>query len=241
MAIVFVLVALLVVAVLVTGNWYVWRRLFRDTTAGPGPVRRIGAAVIAGGWLLFIGSMVASRVEAPFTLQRVLAWPGSLWLALTLYLVLALLVGELVRPVLRRLLGRRAAKPAPAPAPAHDLIPAGRPEGPEATVAESDATTTPDPAESGAAAADPAAGGSTAAGAAGAGAGPSRRLFVSRVVGGAAGGGAGGGGGGRGGPPFTPTPPPPSTGGGWSRWAPVWGNGGPTTRISPRCASGWVR
>ncbi|MEU1922948.1 metallophosphoesterase [Streptomyces albogriseolus] len=186
MAIVFVLVALLVVAVLVTGNWYVWRRLFRDTTAGPGPVRRIGAAVIAGGWLLFIGSMVASRVEAPFTLQRVLAWPGSLWLALTLYLVLALLVGELVRPVLRRLLERRAAKPAPAPAPAHDLIPAGRPEGPETTGTASDATTTPDPAESGPAAADPAAGGSTAAGAAGAGAGPSRRLFVSRVVGGAA-------------------------------------------------------
>ncbi|WP_228917506.1 metallophosphoesterase [Streptomyces sp. DH20] len=186
MAIVFVLVALLVVAVLVTGNWYVWRRLFRDTTAGPGPVRRIGAAVIAGGWLLFIGGMVASRVEAPFTLQRVLAWPGFLWLALTLYLVLALLVGELVRPVLRRLLERREAKPAPAPAPAHDLIPAGRPEGPEATGAATNATTTPDPAESGPAAADPAAGGSTAAGAAGTGAGPSRRLFVSRVVGGAA-------------------------------------------------------
>ncbi|MEU0683306.1 metallophosphoesterase [Streptomyces albogriseolus] len=186
MAIVFVLVALLVVAVLVTGNWYVWRRLFRDTTAGPGPVRRIGAAVIAGGWLLFIGGMVASRVEAPFTLQRVLAWPGFLWLALTLYLVLALLVGELVRPVLRRLLERREAKPAPAPAPAHDLIPAGRPEGPEATGAATNATTTPDSAESGPAAADPAAGGSTAAGAAGTGAGPSRRLFVSRVVGGAA-------------------------------------------------------
>ncbi|MFI0506109.1 metallophosphoesterase [Streptomyces albogriseolus] len=186
MAIVFVLVALLVVAVLVTGNWYVWRRLFRDTTAGPGPVRRIGAAVIAGGWLLFIGGMVASRVEAPFTLQRVLAWPGYLWLALTLYLLLALLVGELVRPVLRRLLERRAAKPAPAPAPAHDLIPAGRPEGPEATGTASDATATPDQAESGPAAAGPAAGGSTAAGAAGAGAGPSRRLFVSRVVGGAA-------------------------------------------------------
>ncbi|MGY1549355.1 metallophosphoesterase [Streptomyces sp. MN6] len=183
MAIVFVLVALLVVAVLVTGNWYVWRRLFRDTTAGPGPVRRIGAAVIVGGWLLFIGGMVASRTEAPFTLQRVLAWPGYLWLALTLYLLLALLVGELVRPVLRRVLERRAAgaseREAEAePEPARDPIPAGR-------TAEGAAETAEKPAD-GAVAGGAVAGGSTAAGVAGAGDGPSRRLFVSRVVGGAA-------------------------------------------------------
>ncbi|MDT6987158.1 metallophosphoesterase [Streptomyces lusitanus] len=173
MAIVFVLVALLVVAVLVTGNWYVWRRLFRDTTAGPGPVRRIGAAVIAGGWLLFIGGMVASRSEAPFTLQRVLAWPGYLWLALTLYLLLALLAGELVRPALRRVLERRAG--AGASEPAREVIPAGRTEG----AAE-------EPAESRPAADGAEAGGSTAVGVAGAGDGPSRRLFVARVVGGAA-------------------------------------------------------
>ncbi|MFZ4182585.1 metallophosphoesterase [Streptomyces pseudogriseolus] len=185
MAIVFVLVALLVVAVLVTGNWYVWRRLFRDTTAGPGPVRRIGAAVIVGGWLLFIGGMVASRTEAPFTLQRVLAWPGYLWLALTLYLLLALLVGELVRPVLRRVLERRAAgagaserEPEAEPEPARDPIPAGR-------TAEGAAETAEKPA-GGAVAGGAVAGGSTAVGVAGAGDGPSRRLFVSRVVGGAA-------------------------------------------------------
>ncbi|WP_225657275.1 metallophosphoesterase [Streptomyces pseudogriseolus] len=177
MAIVFVLVALLVVAVLVTGNWYVWRRLFRDTTAGPGPVRRIGAAVIAGGWLLFIGGMVASRTEAPFTLQRVLAWPGYLWLALTLYLLLALLAGELVRPVLRRVLERRAGAGAserePEPEPARHPIPAGR-------TAEGAAETAEKPADGAVT------GGSTAVGVAGAGDGPSRRLFVSRVVGGAA-------------------------------------------------------
>ncbi|MFF9677815.1 metallophosphoesterase, partial [Streptomyces eurythermus] len=164
MAIVFVLVALLVVAVLVTGNWYVWRRLFRDTTAGPGPVRRIGAAVIAGGWLLFIGGMVASRTEAPFTLQRVLAWPGYLWLALTLYLLLALLAGELVRPVLRRVLERRAGAGAPErepePEPARHPIPAGR-------TAEGAAETAEKPADGAVA------GGSTAVGVAGAGDGPS--------------------------------------------------------------------
>ncbi|MEU2396662.1 metallophosphoesterase [Streptomyces sp. NRRL F-5527] len=185
MAIVFVLVALLVVAVLVTGNWYVWRRLFRDTTAGPGPVRRIGAAVIAGGWLLFIGGMVASRTEAPFTLQRVLAWPGYLWLALTLYLLLALLVGELVRPVLRKVLERRAAGAGAGASereaeaePARDPIPAGR-------TAEGAVETAGKPAD-GAVAGGAVAGGSTAVGVAGAGDGPSRRLFVSRVVGGAA-------------------------------------------------------
>ncbi|MEU0909134.1 metallophosphoesterase [Streptomyces althioticus] len=179
MAIVFVLVALLVVAVLVTGNWYVWRRLFRDTTTGPGPVRRIGLAVVVGGWLLFIGGMVASRTEAPFTLRRVLAWPGYLWLALTLYLLLALLAGELVRPVLRRVLERRARASAPEPAPARDPIPAGRAEGadpepaesPEATVPAQDATTTEE---------------THGAGVATDVSGPSRRLFVSRVVGGAA-------------------------------------------------------
>ncbi|MFI1133576.1 metallophosphoesterase [Streptomyces althioticus] len=179
MAIVFVLVALLVVAVLVTGNWYVWRRLFRDTTSGPGPVRRIGAAVVVGGWLLFIGGMVASRTDAPFTLQRVLAWPGYLWLALTLYLLLALLAGELVRPVLRGVLERRARASAPEPAPVRDPIPAGRAEGADPEPAESPETT--GPAQDATATEE-----SPEAGPATDGSGPSRRLFVSRVVGGAA-------------------------------------------------------
>ncbi|MGW2930118.1 metallophosphoesterase, partial [Streptomyces fungicidicus] len=108
MAIVFfVLIALLVLAVLVTGNWYVWRRLFRDTTQGPGAVRRAGAVVVAGGWALTVGALVAERSGAPFWLQQVLAWPGFLWLALALYLLLAVLAGDLVRPVLRRILERR--------------------------------------------------------------------------------------------------------------------------------------
>ncbi|MFI8088160.1 metallophosphoesterase [Streptomyces sp. NPDC086080] len=107
MVIVFVLVALLVLAVLVAGNWYVWRRLFRDTTRGPGAVRRAGAVVIVGGWALTVGAMVSEGAGAPFRLQQVLAWPGFLWMALSLYLLLAVLAGELVRPVLRRVLERR--------------------------------------------------------------------------------------------------------------------------------------
>lgn len=177
MAIVFVLIALLVVAVLVTGNWYVWRRLFRDTTKGPGAVRRAGVVVIAGGWALTVGAFVAGRGGAPFWLEQVLAWPGYLWLALALYLLLAVLAGELVRPVLRRILERRARTAEAADAPARpEPIPAGQGagRGPGAgTGGETDGD--------GPAGADGAAPGPRETPAA-----PSRRLFVSRVVGGAA-------------------------------------------------------
>lgn len=86
--------ALLALAVLVTANWYLWRRLFRDTTGGPGRVRRVGAVLIGGGWVLAVGALVAERTGAPFWLQRVLAWPGFLWLALSIYLLLAVVAGE---------------------------------------------------------------------------------------------------------------------------------------------------
>ncbi|MEW2613160.1 metallophosphoesterase [Streptomyces sp. NPDC047880] len=108
MVIVFVLVAVLVLAVVVTANWYVWRRLFRDTTSGPGLVRRAGAVLIAGGWALAITALVAERSGAPFWLQQTLAWPGFLWLALSIYLLLAVVAGEFVRPLLRRFLEHRA-------------------------------------------------------------------------------------------------------------------------------------
>ncbi|MFJ4269611.1 metallophosphoesterase [Streptomyces coelicoflavus] len=192
MVVVFVLVALLMVGVLVTANWYMWRRLFRDTTSAPGPVRRIGAAVIAGGWLLAVGALVAERAGAPFWLQRVLAWPGFLWLALSIYLLLAVLAGEVVRPLLRWVLERRAAarrtegaEASAAPAEDPKRIPAGTapPKTPE-TPEVPEVPEVPGTREA-----------SEAPGAPGSGAGstspgplavPSRRLFVSRVVAGAA-------------------------------------------------------
>lgn len=117
--------ALLALTVLVTANWYLWRRLFRDTTRGPGRARRGGAVLVAGGWALAIGALVAERTGAPFWLQRALAWPGFLWLALSVYLLLAVIVGEAVRPLLRRFLEKRA-KRAPAEAPVE--APAAHPE-----------------------------------------------------------------------------------------------------------------
>ncbi|MFE0672879.1 metallophosphoesterase [Streptomyces sp. NPDC058867] len=160
MVIVFVVIVLAVLAVLVTANWYVWRRLFRDTTGGPGWVRRAGAALVAGGWLMAIGALVAERTGAPFWLQRVLAWPGFLWLALSIYLVLGLLLGEAVRPLLRRLLERREPAEERTREPRPETVPAGTTPGtPEAPGSED-----PRPPVSA----------------------PSRRLFVSRIVGGAA-------------------------------------------------------
>ncbi|MFF9602918.1 metallophosphoesterase [Streptomyces sp. NPDC014684] len=159
MVIVFVLVAAAALAVLVCGHWYVWRRLVRDTTRGPGPARRAGTAVFVAGPLLMAGALVAERSGAPFWLQRVLGWPGFLWMALALYLLLAVVAGELVRPLLRRLLERRAQ---------HTEAPVREPE----TVP---AAPGPSPREP-----EPAGQAPRATSA------PSRRLFVSRVVGGAA-------------------------------------------------------
>ncbi|MFJ8051611.1 metallophosphoesterase [Streptomyces luteogriseus] len=134
MVIVFVLVAVLVLAVVVTANWYVWRRLFRDTTRGPGLVRRAGAVLIAGGWVLAIAALVAERSGAPFWLQQALAWPGFLWLALSIYLLLAVVAGEIVRPLLRRFLEHRARRtdrgPRPDPATPTAGVPATAPDSP---------------------------------------------------------------------------------------------------------------
>ncbi|NUP24419.1 MAG: metallophosphoesterase [Streptomyces sp.] len=133
MVIVFALVALLVLSVLVTGNWWLWRRLFRDTTRAPGFVRRAGVVVIAGGWALTVGALVAERTGAPFWLQQVLAWPGFLWLALSIYLLLGVLAGEVVRPLLRRWLERRARaeEVVRAPGPGQKPVPAGVTAGTE--------------------------------------------------------------------------------------------------------------
>ncbi|MFJ7291895.1 metallophosphoesterase [Streptomyces collinus] len=141
MVIVFVGVAVLVLAVVVTANWYVWRRLFRDTTRGPGLTRRAGAVLIAGGWILAITALVAERSGAPFWLQQVLAWPGFLWLALSIYLLLAVLAGEFVRPLLRRFLEHRARRTDQGARPGPATSTASSPEG-----SAGRPTTAPEPA-----------------------------------------------------------------------------------------------
>lgn len=183
MVIVFVLVGVAALAVLAGFHWYAWRRLVRDTTAGPGTARRVGAAVFVAGPLLMLGAVVSERAGAPFWLQRALGWPGFLWMALALYLLLALLAGELVRPLLRRALDRRAGvrqtsatRPVPAEPTAADPAPTQGEPSPapsEPTPVPAGPADQPGPTEP--AGAEPT--GTPPA--------PSRRLFVSRVVGGA--------------------------------------------------------
>ncbi|WP_326785923.1 metallophosphoesterase [Streptomyces sp. NBC_00151] len=202
MVILFVLVGVTVLAVLGGLHWYAWRRLVRDTTSGPGPVRRLGTALFVAGPLLMVGAIVSERAGAPFLLQQTLSWPGFLWMPLGLYLVLALLAGEFVRPVLRRALERRATRraesggaatePAASTEPAESVASAASAEsaGP-AELAESVGPAEPaesagpaEPAES-VGSAEPADSVGSAE-PAGAVRSPSRRLFVSRVVGGTA-------------------------------------------------------
>ncbi|MER6037713.1 metallophosphoesterase [Streptomyces sp. NPDC001835] len=174
MVIVFVLIAAAALAVLVLGHWYVWRRLVRDTTRGTGPARRAGTAVFVAGPLLMVGALVAERSGAPFWLQRTLAWPGFLWMALALYLLVAVVAGEVVRPLAARLLARRA-RTAETPVREPETVPAA----PRPAPAEPDVPDVPDVPED-QAGPEPAGRAPREAHA------PSRRLFVSRVVGGAA-------------------------------------------------------
>lgn len=185
MAILAVLLALVVLAILGTANWYLWRRLFRDTTRGPGVVRRAGAVLISCGWVITVAAVVAERAGAPFWLQRVLAWPGFLWMAVALYLLLALFVGEAVRPLLRRFLERRAGAGTAAVAEPVTGTPAQGVEVPERVPSAGTSPgaaagpSRPEPETAG----PPRTGPDTRPALASA---PSRRLFVSRVVGGAA-------------------------------------------------------
>ncbi|MEV8093062.1 metallophosphoesterase [Kitasatospora sp. NPDC085879] len=107
------LVLLVAVALLTLVHWYVWRRTVRDVAAPGSAWRRIGTGLLVLLPLLSLGALIGGRA-LPLAVERWLAWPGYLWLAVLLYLVLALLVGEAVRPVLLRL-GRP--KPAARPQP----------------------------------------------------------------------------------------------------------------------------
>ncbi|MEV7420938.1 metallophosphoesterase, partial [Streptomyces sp. NPDC089919] len=131
----FVLVGLAVLGLLVLVHRWLWVRLVRDTGLA-GAWRTVGTALTWALPLLSVGALVAGRAGAPFWLQKTLAWPGYMWLAVLLYLSLALLVAEPVRALwLRR---TRGAAPDPAPqTPARLDSPSGRttPPAAEATPA----------------------------------------------------------------------------------------------------------
>ncbi|MGW4898183.1 metallophosphoesterase [Kitasatospora sp. NPDC004240] len=97
---------LAVLSLLALVHWYLWRRLVRDVSAPGGRWRRAGTVLAVLLPLLSVGALIGGRA-LPMSVERWLAWPGFLWLAVLLYLTLALLVGEALRPLLLRLPDRR--------------------------------------------------------------------------------------------------------------------------------------
>ncbi|RKT06465.1 hypothetical protein BX286_4507 [Streptomyces sp. 3211.6] len=190
-----------VLALLGMVHRWLWVRLVRDTTRPGGPARRAGTVLAFALPLLSLAALLAGRAGAPFWFQRLVAWPGFMWLAVLLYLTLAMLVAEPVRRVWLRRTGRNAAAgagPDPAgvpagpsgtpadaagapaaapvrePAPAHEPAPRPGPGSAAPAAAEADAPEAPAGRGSGAPA-EPSAP-----------AGVTRRVFVARTVGGAA-------------------------------------------------------
>ena len=203
MAVLVVAIVIAVLTLLAGVHRYLWVRLVRDTTAGPGPARRIGTAVAFALPLITFSALLSRRGGVPFRIEQILAWPGYLWLACLLYITLALLVGEAVRPLLRRVLERGAggrdaedgAAPGRAPEPVTacraaadtgSVDPAPVDRGPGDAVTPAPATgsepgTGPEsrPGDRPAAEAGP----DEDRPVPGTGAHPSRRLFVARTVG----------------------------------------------------------
>ncbi|MEV7545535.1 metallophosphoesterase [Streptomyces sp. NPDC089915] len=182
---VFVVIVAVVAVLALLGlvHRWLWVRLVRDTTRAGGPARRAGTVLAFALPLLSLAALTAGRAGAPFWVQRLVAWPGFMWLAVLLYLTLAMLVGEPVRRLwLRRIARDTAAGALPAPAEVPTSLP-----GIQADTAEAVPATAPAAAE---AAAEPAAAAAPAGRGSGApepaGAGVSRRVFVARTVGGAA-------------------------------------------------------
>ncbi|MDB1087077.1 metallophosphoesterase [Streptomyces sp. ACA25] len=163
-----------VITVLTTAHWYLWRRLVRDVSAPGSTFRRIGTVLAFLLPALMVAAQVSGVAGVPFSLQQVLAWPGFYWAVALLYLTLALLAGEPVRLLWLR---RRRAQPSPdqpaEPAAVKETASVGRvarPGGPPAG---------PGPDRQAAPEADRA-DGSAAAGPEPSG--HSRRLFVARTV-----------------------------------------------------------
>lgn len=171
MLVVFVLMAVAVLALLAGVHRYVWRRLIGDTTRPGSAARRAGTVAAFVLPLLSVGALTAGRAGFPFWLQQVLAWPGFLWLAALLYLTLALLAGEAVRPLLRRFLARRDRTAGAEP---REQVPATAADTATADAGAGSGGTRTDVAPPAEAPASPPV------------ADPSRRLFVARAVGGAA-------------------------------------------------------
>jgi uncharacterized protein len=110
----FLLVILTLVGLI---HWYLWARLVRATTRPGTRWRRTGTVLIITLAVL-LPVTIAGRA-LPMPQQRLVAWPGYLWLALMFLLVSTLVVLEVPRLVLRRWAAAGVRQPQPV------LVPAG--------------------------------------------------------------------------------------------------------------------
>ncbi|MET9603748.1 metallophosphoesterase [Streptomyces sp. NPDC006512] len=186
---VFVLIALAVLTLLVFVHRWLWIRLFRDTTRPGSPVRRAGTVAAFLLPVLALAALTAGRAGAPFWLQRTVAWPGFMWLAVLLYLTLAMLVAEVVRRVwLRRPARTPLAAGAGRGSAPHEPEPLVREEAGPGDSGRGDSGHAGDAGAAGAGPGDLATAAAPVA-QGGPGEGPegvTRRLFVARTLGGAA-------------------------------------------------------
>ncbi|THV23531.1 metallophosphoesterase [Glycomyces paridis] len=83
-------------------HYYLWWRLFRDTTERGSLWRPVGAVVL--GVLAGFGLLARffTPSDAPLAFQSAVGWPGLIWFGLFLYLFGLLIVGEAVRWLLVR-------------------------------------------------------------------------------------------------------------------------------------------
>ncbi|MFC8718814.1 metallophosphoesterase [Kitasatospora sp. NPDC057198] len=156
-------------------HWYLWRRTVRDVSRPGGWYRRTGTVLAVLLPVLMVLAPIGGRAF-PLAVERWFAWPGYLWMAVSIYLLIALLVGEALRPLLLRLHRPhrlRTSAPAPAPtapgpvtAPAEPVTAPAEPAAPAAPAEPAEPAAPAEPAEPAADA--------------------SRRLFVSRLVAGSA-------------------------------------------------------
>jgi predicted MPP superfamily phosphohydrolase len=111
-----IFVLLLTILVLVgLMHWYLWARLVRATTRPGSRWRRVGTVAMIVLALLLPVTLAGRRL--PMDRQRVLAWPGYLWLSVLFLALSTLAVLEVPRLALRRWSARPVpAEPATVPA-----------------------------------------------------------------------------------------------------------------------------
>ncbi|MEW9532410.1 metallophosphoesterase [Microbispora sp. NPDC049125] len=158
-----------ILATVVVVHFYLWWRLVRSTTRPGSRARRVLTWTLVGLAVPLVATRAGGRI-AGVGFERVVAWPGYLWLALMFYLVVFSVLVEVPRAVA--------------------LLPAKRAGRREAAASVMAPSAMPVAAGSGAPLAEAGASGSPPHEQQAGGAGIDRRLFISRTAAAVAGAGA---------------------------------------------------